>query len=192
MIEYFSSSADSAVGLDVFKTIVGSFKYLTRTRIYSGFWNTIRMYCLSFSLNYLYWSLASIFSDVVPKNAPKFSSSPLKFLIDAAYAGRLKRPPLPPRPWQPPLPVQPPRALPRPPLLEFYLLVSDARVIVASLLSPPLLTVAGEAVSVFGVIVFYSFLIFSFWILLNLHSYPCSVRDITPRICSLRTRKWCS
>ena len=43
MIGYFSSSDDSAVGIDVFKTVVGSFKSLTRMTISSGLWNSLRM-----------------------------------------------------------------------------------------------------------------------------------------------------
>ena len=99
IIGYLSSSADSDVGLDVFKIIVGSFKYLTRTMMSSWFWNTLRMYCFSFLLNLLYRSLAYLCSDMVPKTAPKSSTSPLKFLIDDVYAGWLKRLPVPPRPW---------------------------------------------------------------------------------------------
>ena len=87
MIGSFSSSDDSAMGLDVFKTVVRSFKYLTRTMMSSRFYNTLRMYCLRFSLNFFYWSLASLCSDVVPKNAPKSSTSPLKFLIVDVYTG---------------------------------------------------------------------------------------------------------
>ena len=49
---------------------------------------------------------------------------------------------------------------PRPPFLEFDLLVSEARVIVVSLLSPSLLPEAGDAVSVSGVVVFDSFYFF--------------------------------
>ena len=158
----------------------------------SGLCNTLRMYCFRFSLNFLYWSLAYLCSDLVPKTAPKSFTYPLKFLINDVYDGRLKRPPLPPRPWWKPLPVQPPRPRPRPPLLEFDSLVSEARVIVASLPSPPLLPTAGEALSVYKVIVFYSFLLFPFLILLNLHSYHCSAWDITQSVCSLRMRQWCS
>ena len=78
----------------------------------------------------------------------------MKFPIDDMYAGRLKRPTWPPRPWCPPLPVQPPQPGLSPLLLELDSLVWEARVIVASLSSPPLLPVEGEAVSVFRVIVF--------------------------------------
>ena len=160
MIRYFSSSADSAVGLDVFKTVVGSFKCLTIAMMSSGLCNSLRLYWFRFSLNLFYWSLASLFSDVVPKNAPKSFTSPLKFLVDDVYAELLKRPPLTPRLWWPPLLVRPPWKRPRPPLLEFYLLVSKARVIFASLPYPPLLSAAVEAVSVSGVILFYSFSLF--------------------------------
>ena len=191
MIGSFLNSADSDVGLDAFKIIVGYFKSLTKTMTSSGFWNTLRIYCFRFLLNVLYWSLASFFSNVVPKTVPEYSTSTLKFLINDVYAGRLKRPPLPPRPWWLNLPVQTPWPHPCPPLLEFDLLVSEAQVIVASLPSPPLLSVAGGDISVSIVIALYSFLLIPFWILLNLHSYPPSAWDITPRICSLLTRKWC-
>ena len=176
MIGSFLSYTDIAVGLDVFKTIVGYFKYPTKTMMSSGFYNTLRVYYFSFSLNFLYWSLASLCSEVIPKTAPKSSTSPLKFLINDVYAGRLKRPPLPPRPWWPPLPVRPPQQCPRPTLLGFDSPVSEAQVIVALLPSPPLLPTAVEAVSVSGVILFSSFLLFPLWILLNLRSYPCSAR----------------
>ena len=99
MIGSFLSSADSAVGLDVFKTIVLYFKYLTITIMSSGFWNTLMLYFFSFSLNLLYWSLASLYFDVVPKIVPKSSTSTLKFMINDTYDGGLKCLPLPPRPW---------------------------------------------------------------------------------------------
>ena len=160
--------------------------YLQGSRILLGC--TVSDFCWIF----LYWSLPSLCSDMDPKTAPKSSTSLLKFLINDVYAGQLKCPPLPPRPWWTPLPVQTNRPCPHPPLLEFYSLVSEAPVIVASLPSLLLLPAAGEAVSVSGIIVFYSFLLFPFWILLNLRSYPCSAWDTTPQICSLRTKQWCS
>ena len=160
MIGSFSSSYGSYVVIDVFKTILGCFKSLARTMMSSGFWNTLRIYCFIFSLNFLYWFLASLYSDVVPKTAPKSSTSPLNFLINDVYAGLLKCTPLTPRPWWPPLMVRPPEPLHFPLLLEFDSLVSEARVIVASLPSLTLLPAAGEAVSVSRVIVFYSFLLF--------------------------------
>ena len=122
-----------------------------------GFWNSLKMYFFSFFLNFLYWSLASLCSDVVPKTAPKYSTSPLKFLVDNVYAEWLKRPPRPPRPWWSPLPVRPPWPRPHPLFLELDLLVSESRVIVASLTSPSLLPASGEAVYFSGVIVVYSF-----------------------------------
>ena len=145
----FSSSADSDVVCDLFKKVVGYFKSLTRTIMSSELWNYLRMYCLIFSLNFLFWYLASLRLDVVPKTAPKSSTSPLKFLVDNVYDGRLKPPPLPPRHWWPPLTVQSPWLSLRPQLLEMYLLVSEAQVVVESLLSLTLLSAAGEAVSFF-------------------------------------------
>ena len=99
MIEYLLSSTNSDVGIDVFRIDLGSFKSLTRTMLSSGLCNYPRMYCLSFSLNFLYLPLAFLCSDVVTKTAPKYSTYPLKFLIDDVYDGRLKLPPCPPRPW---------------------------------------------------------------------------------------------
>ena len=114
------------------------------------------MYCFSFSLNFLYLSLASVCSDAITKTAPKYSTSHLKFLTDDVYAGKLNCPSHLPHPWWPPLPVRPPRPCPCPPLLEVDSHVSEAQVIVASLLSLSLLPVEGESVSVSGVILFYS------------------------------------
>ena len=151
MIRYLSYSSDIAVGLYVFKIVVGYFKSLTRTIMSSEFWNSLKMYCFIFSLNFLYWSLASLCSDVAPKTAPKSSTSNLKFLIDDVYAGWLKVPPRPKRPWWPHLLVQPHRPRPRPPLLELDSLVLEALVIVASLPYPSFLPAAGEAVSISGV-----------------------------------------
>ena len=162
MIRYFSYSADSYVIIGVFKTIVWSFKYLTRTMMYSGLWNILRMYCFRFLLNFLYWYLASLCSDVVPKTAPKSFTATLKFLINDLYDQKLNHPPLPLCPWWPSLLVQPPRPRPCPQLLEFDYLVLEAWVIVASLPSLTLLPAAVEAVSFSRVIVFYSILPFSF------------------------------
>ena len=39
MIGSFWSSVDSAVGIDVSSTVIGYFKYLTRTMMSSGLWN---------------------------------------------------------------------------------------------------------------------------------------------------------
>ena len=88
MIGDFPSSVDSAAGLDVFKTVVGSFESLTRTMMYSGFWNSHRMYCYIFDLNFLYCYLDFLCSEVVPRTAPKSSTSTLKFLIEYVYTGR--------------------------------------------------------------------------------------------------------
>ena len=60
MIRSFSSFAGSAVGLDVYKTILGHFKSLIRTMMSSGFCNTLGMSCFRFSVNFLYWYLASL------------------------------------------------------------------------------------------------------------------------------------
>ena len=156
MIGNFSSSNYSTMGLDLLKTVVGYFKYLTRTMMSLGFCNIFRVYFFSFSLNFLYWSLASFFSDVFPKTAPKFSTYPLKLLIDYLYAGQLKFLTHLPRLWWPPLPVRPPRPRHCPPLHEIDSLVSEVHLICASLASPPLLPTAVEAVYVSGFIIFYS------------------------------------
>ena len=54
MIGYFLSSVGSTVVIDMFNTVVGYFKYLTRMMISSGFCNYRRTYCFIFSLNLLY------------------------------------------------------------------------------------------------------------------------------------------
>ena len=154
MIRYFSSSVDKGVGIDVFKTVVESFKYLPITMTSSGFWNFCRMYYFSFPLNFLYWSLDSLCLAVVPKTARKPPTSSLKFLIEYVYVGRLNRPPRPPRPWLHPLPERPPCLHLQTLLLSLdSLLETDARVISASLSSLLLLPAAGEAVSVSVIIV---------------------------------------
>ena len=43
MISSFMSSVDRSVGLDVFETVVGSFKSMTRIMMSSGFWNYCNM-----------------------------------------------------------------------------------------------------------------------------------------------------
>ena len=95
MIRSFLSSDDSAVGLDVFKTIVGSFKYLTRTIMSSGFWNFLRMYCFRFSPNLSYWSLDYLCSVVVPKPGQNPSllpwSSWLTMCVMGGWSVRLVR-----------------------------------------------------------------------------------------------------
>ena len=181
---YVLSSVDSAVGLDLFKTVVASFKYPTRTMMPPGFWNSRRMYYFRFSLNLLYWSLDYLCSAVVPKTAPKSSTSHLKFLVDYVYEERLKCPPRLSCSWRQPLLEWPPRLLPRPPLLALDLPVSEAGVIIVS---PPLIFAADEAVYVSGVIVADIY----FWKMLNFHSYPCSLWEITPHVCSKRMRQWC-
>ena len=154
MIGSFSYSMDSDVGLDVFIMVFSSLRYRTRTRISSGFFNYRCTYCFSFSLNFLYWSLASICSVVVPKTAPKSSASPLKLRIYDVYAGRLKRLPCPPCTcWL----LHSPQLnwpFPRPPLFELdYIMVSWPQVVVVSP-PPPLLLADGGTISVSGVIMF--------------------------------------
>ena len=189
IIGYFLSSGGSDVGLDVFKTVIGSFKYLIITMMYSGSWNYHRMYSFFLLLNVLYWSLASLCSSAVPNTTPKLSTSTLKLLIHDVYTGRLKRPPRPPCPWWPPLLEQPHLLHNWPPLLSIdSLIVPEAWVIVTTLTSPPFLTTAVEAISIYGFIVYY----FTFWIMLSIKSYTCSTWNITPHVCSRRTRQWCS
>ena len=150
----FLSYVDSAVGLVVSITVIISFKSHTRTMMSSGLYNYRSMYGFSFLLNLFYWSLAYLWSAVVPKNAPKSSTYPLKFRINDVYSGWLKHPLLPPRPCWPLLPPQPPWPRPRPTLLVLDLLVvSWPRVVVVSP-SIPLLPAAGGSVSVSGVVTF--------------------------------------
>ena len=175
------------MGLRVFKTVVGYSKYLTRTMMSSGFCNYHMMYYFSFSLNFLYWSLDFICLDVVPKTAEKSYTSTLNLLIDDVYTRRLKRPPCPSYPWWTTLQAKPPWPCPNTPLLALDSIVSEARAIAASPPPPPLLTASGEAVYISGVIVDY----LPLWILLNLHSYSCSVWDISPHLCSKKMRQWC-
>ena len=159
MIRPVSSSVDSAVVLGALKTGVRHFKSLIIIMISSRFWNYFSMYCFSLSLNFLYWSLDFLCPLVVPKTAPKFSTYPLNFLINYVYDGRLNRTPRAPRPWWQTLHVQPPCPRSRPLLIAIYLiLVSESWVVVASVPSPQFITVEGEAVSVYGVIVIYPFL----------------------------------
>ena len=65
MIGYFSSSAGSAVGLDVFKTVLRHFKSLTRTMMSSGLYNTLGRYCFRLPVNFVYWSLATLCYDML-------------------------------------------------------------------------------------------------------------------------------
>ena len=158
MIRSFLSSVDSTVGLDVLKIVLGYFKDLTRKMVSSGLWNYCRMYRLSFSLKFLYWYLASLCLAVVPKNAPTFSTSPLKFPINDVYDGRLKHLTRLSRPWWPPLPLQLSRPCPRPLFLALdFLVLSETRVVVVPLPILLLLPAAGGTVSVSGVIVIYLF-----------------------------------
>ena len=130
--------------------ILGSFKYLTRMIMYSGLCNSFRMQCFIFSLNFLYWSLASLCLAVVPNTAQKVSIYPLKLRMEDVYVGWLKRLTRTSRPWWPPLPVKPTWPCPWPLLLALDSLVSETRVIVSSMTFPPFLTTAGEAVYASG------------------------------------------
>ena len=148
MIGSFLYSIDSAVGIDVSRAVISYFNSLTRTMIYSGFWKYWRTYSLRFLINLLYWFLAS----VVPKTAPKLSTSPLKLQIYDVYSGRLKFLPQPPRPYWPPLHPQPPWPFHWTLLLELgFLVVLRPRVVVAS---PLLFPTSGGVVSVFVVMNF--------------------------------------
>ena len=155
MIESFSYSVYGAVGIDVSSTVIGYFKYCTRIMMSSGFCNYWSTYCFSFRLNFLYWSLASLFMDMVPKTAFKSSTSPLNLRIDGVYARQLKCLPHPPRPLKPPLPPQPPWPCPRPLLLGLELFVFSRPHLVVVSPSPQLLPAAGVVVSVYIVITFY-------------------------------------
>ena len=143
MIGPFSSFVDSAVGLDVSSIVIGYFRSHTRTMMSAGSWNYRSTYCFGFWLNFLYWSLASLWLALVSKTAPKSSTSLLKFRIYDVYYGRLKQVPHPPRPWWPIISPQPPCPFTRPPLLvlDFIILLWD-QVVVASP-SVPLLPTAG-------------------------------------------------
>ena len=155
MIISFSSCVDSAVCLDVSRTVTRYFRYCARTIMSSGIWNSRITYCFSFLLNFLYWSLTYLWLAVVPKTAPKSSNSPLKFRIYDVYSGRLNIPTCPSRPWWPLLPTRPHRRCPWPPLLVFdFLIFLWAWVVVVSP-SPPLVPAAGGAVSVSGSMTFH-------------------------------------
>ena len=154
MIESFSYSVYGAVGIDVSSTVIGYFKYCTRIMMSSGFCNYWSTYCFIFSLYFFYWSLASLFLDMVPKTALKSSTSPLKFKMDGVYDRQLKCLPHPPRPLQLPLPPKHPQPRPLPPLLELYLIVVSRHHSIVASLSPWLLPTAGEVVSVYRVITF--------------------------------------
>ena len=54
MIGFFSSSVETDVGLDVFKTVVGSFRYLTIMMMFSGFCNYSIMSFFSLLMSFLY------------------------------------------------------------------------------------------------------------------------------------------
>ena len=154
MIGYFSYSVDSSGSLDVSSTVIRSFEYCTRITIYLWLYDSRSTYCFGFLLNFLHWSLASLWLSVVPNTSLKSSNYSLKFRIDDVYDVWLKCPPCPPRPWWLPLPPQPPWSRPQPPLLELdSLMVSKPQMVVASP-SLPLLPAAGGSVSIYGVITF--------------------------------------
>ena len=90
IIGSFLSPKDSDVGLDVSITVIKYFKYSTRKMMYLGFFNYWSTYCFRVLLNFLYCSLASLCSAVVPQTEMKSSTYPLKFLIDNVYTGQLK------------------------------------------------------------------------------------------------------
>ena len=54
MIGYVQSSVESAVGIYLFKKIIGYFRSLARTIMFSGLYNSFSMYCFSILLNLLY------------------------------------------------------------------------------------------------------------------------------------------
>ena len=99
MIRSFSFCVYCDVGIDVSSTLIGYFRSCIRTMMYSGLWNSWSNYCFSFLINFLYWSLDSLYSAVVTKTAQKSSTSPLKFRIYDLCDGRLKRLPRPPCTW---------------------------------------------------------------------------------------------
>ena len=144
IIGSFSSSLEISVSIGVYRTFTGCFKSLTITMMSSWFLNYHKRYCIRFSLNFSYWYSAYLCSALDPNNALIFSTSPLKFLIDDVYDGQLKLPTRPSHHWWPPLPVWAHQLRPWPPLLALDLIVMlEARVIISSLISPPLVTVAG-------------------------------------------------
>ena len=167
----------STVGLDLSSTLIGSLRYCTRIMISSVLWNYQNMYCFIFSVDFLFWSLTSIWLSMVPKTSPKPSNFPLKFQIDDVYAGRLKRPPHPLHPWWPLLPPRPTLTCPRPQLLVLdYLVVSWPMVVVVSPYQS-LLTMYDGSIYVYGVVTF------SFGTMLNPHHYSRSTWYITPHVC---------
>ena len=131
--------------------------------MFSGFWNSWSTYCFRFLLNFFYSSLASLFLDVVPKNVPKPSTSTLKLIIYGVYDGWLKCPLHLSHPWWPPLPPQPPRHCPQPPFSWNWFSHDLCPWVVVESPPLPLLPADGEAVSVSGVVTFFSNF---FWITL--------------------------
>ena len=154
MIEPLLYLVYSAVGIGVSRTFINSSIYFTRTMMYSGLRNYQNIYCFRFLIDFLYWSLASLWSSIVPKTAKKSSTSPLKVQMDDIYAGRLKHLPHPPHPWWQLLTQRPPRPLPWTRLLVLdSLVVSWPRVVVVSP-SPPFLTMDSGSIYVSGVEIF--------------------------------------
>ena len=104
--------------------------------------------------DFLYWSLDSIWSAVVPKTAPKSYTHPLDFWIDDMYSGRLKRMSCRPHPWWPHLPPRPHKPHPWTLLLELYsLVILWHRVVVVSP-SLPLIQTDGGAVYISIIMIF--------------------------------------
>ena len=133
VIGYFSYFVYIDVCLDVYSTVIGYFRYHTRIMMHSGFWNSRSTYCFRFRLNFLHWSLAFLWSAVVPNTAPKSYNYLLKFWIDDMYSGRLKHMPRPPSTWWIIITPQPPWPSPRPPFPAInFLVLLWARVVVVS------------------------------------------------------------
>ena len=99
MMVYFPYSLDNAVGTDVWIMVIGYFIQLNNTMISSGLWNSFRMYCFRLTINVLNWYLASLYLVVVPKNAPNYSTLPLKLRIEGVFSVWTKRPVHLPHPW---------------------------------------------------------------------------------------------
>ena len=145
------SCVEISVGIYVLNTVTGFFRSRTITMMYSGLLSSWSTYCFRFLLKLLYLSLASLCLYVVPKTTSKSYTSPLKFLIDYLYAGRLNHLTRPSCPWWPLLTPWMPWH--RNPLIVLDLIASWAQTVVA-LPSPPQLTAFVVAAFVSGVIFF--------------------------------------